>query len=451
MQSACLYVFLNNLNDILTGGVNLKKDGLKILVIGSGGREHTLVWKLLQSPRVAKVICAPGNAGIAGLAEIVNIDVEDIPALLSLAKQKEIDLTIVGPEAPLVQGIVDQFEAQGLNIFGPRLNAAMLEGSKVLAKEIMQKYNIPTSGYAAFQDITEASSFLKKIGVPCVIKADGLAAGKGVTVAMDEDTALQALHSIMEDRVFGEAGSSVVIEEYLEGEEVSILAFTDGKTVIPMVSAQDHKRIFDGDQGPNTGGMGAYSPAPVYTDKLHEEVIKTILEPTVAAMRAEGREYVGVLYAGLMITSRGPRVLEFNARFGDPETQVILPRLKTDLVDIIESVIEGRLSQQPVEWLPESAVCVVLASEGYPGDYPKGRVIRGLDEAAALGLVFHAGTVLDEGQVVTSGGRVLGVTSLGSDIREAIGAVYKTVAKISFDGCQYRRDIGYRALQREGN
>jgi phosphoribosylamine--glycine ligase len=268
---------------------------------------------------------------------------------------------------------------------------------------------------------------------------------------MDEDTALQALHSIMEDRVFGEAGSSVVIEEYLEGEEVSILAFTDGKTVIPMVSAQDHKRIFDGDQGPNTGGMGAYSPAPVYTDKLHEEVIKTILEPTVAAMRAEGREYVGVLYAGLMITSRGPRVLEFNARFGDPETQVILPRLKTDLVDIIESVIEGRLSQQPVEWLPESAVCVVLASEGYPGDYPKGRVIRGLDEAAALGLVFHAGTVLDEGQVVTSGGRVLGVTSLGSDIREAIGAVYKTVAKISFDGCQYRRDIGYRALQREGN
>ena len=427
----------------------LRKDGLKILVVGGGGREHTLVWKLLQSPRVAKVICAPGNAGIASLAETVNIDAEDIPALLNLAQQNQIDLTIVGPEAPLVNGIVDQFQAQGLNIFGPRAKAAMLEGSKVLAKEIMQKYEIPTAGYAVFQDLAKASAFLKKIGTPCVVKADGLAAGKGVTVAMDEETALQALQTIMQDRVFGEAGNSVVIEEYLEGEEVSMLAFTDGKTVTPMVSAQDHKRIFDGDQGPNTGGMGAYSPAPVYTDKLHEEVVRTILEPTVAALRAEGRDYVGVLYAGLMITAKGPRVLEFNARFGDPETQVILPRLKTDLVDIMEAILEGRLSEQPVEWLPGSAVCVVMAAEGYPGNYPKGRVICGLDEAAASGLVFHAGTALDGGRVVTSGGRVLGVTALGSDIRSAINSVYQTVPKINFEGCQYRRDIGYRALQRE--
>lgn len=428
----------------------MKKDGLKILVVGGGGREHTLVWKLLQSLRVAQVICAPGNAGIAGLAETVNIAAEDIPGLLCLAKERQVDLTIVGPEAPLVNGIVDQFMTEGLPIFGPSAKAAMLEGSKVLAKEIMQKYHIPTAEYAVFQERAAAEAFLKKIGVPCVVKADGLAAGKGVTVAFDEATALDALKSIMEDKVFGEAGNAVVIEEYLEGEEVSILAFTDGTTVTPMVSAQDHKRIFDGDQGPNTGGMGAYSPAPVYTAELHAEVVRTILEPTVAALRAEGRDYVGVLYAGLMITDKGPQVLEFNARFGDPETQVILPRLQTDLVDIIEAILEGRLAAQPVEWRPEAAVCVVLASEGYPGDYPKGRVIQGFKEAAASGgMVFHAGTALAGEQVVTSGGRVLGVTALGADIRAAIDAAYQTVAKISFDGCQYRSDIGYRALQRQ--
>ncbi|MGI6649121.1 MAG: phosphoribosylamine--glycine ligase [Bacillota bacterium] len=428
--------------------MGLKKDGLKVLVVGGGGREHTLVWKLRQSPRVAEVICAPGNAGIAGLAKTVDLGAEDIPALLNLAQQEKVDLTIVGPEAPLVAGIVDQFAAAGLRVFGPRLEAAMIEGSKVWAKEIMRKYNIPTARFAAFQEMAPAVAFLKDIGTPCVVKADGLAAGKGVTVAMDEATALEALRLIMEDRVFGEAGNSVVIEEYLEGEEVSILAFTDGQTVVPMVSAQDHKRVFDGDQGPNTGGMGAYSPAPVYTEQIHHQVVQTILEPTVKALRAEGREYVGVLYAGLMLTPTGPKVLEFNARFGDPETQVILPRLKTDLVDIIEAILEGHLAEQSIAWLPEAAVCVVMASEGYPGSYPKGRVITGLEEAAKSALVFHAGTALNEGRIVTNGGRVLGVTALGSDIKTAIASAYQAVSTINFAGCHYRQDIGYRALKK---
>lgn len=426
----------------------MKQNGLKVLVVGNGGREHALVWKLKQSSRVDRIFCAPGNAGIATMAETVNIGVEDISALIKLVQEEEIDLTIVGPEAPLVAGIVDEFEARGLKIFGPRRKAAMLEGSKVLAKEIMHKYKIPTARYKTFQDASEARAYIKEIGVPCVIKADGLAAGKGVTVAMDLDTALEAVERIMEERVFGDAGNSVVIEEFLQGEEVSILAFTDGKNITPMVSAQDHKRIFDGDQGPNTGGMGAYSPAPVYTNEVHDQVMHTILEPIVKALREEGREYIGVLYAGLMVTEDGPRVLEFNARFGDPETQVVLPRLKTDLVDIIEAVIEGRLNEQTIEWLDDAAVCVVMASEGYPGSYSKGKVIYGLENIQPA-LVFHAGTSQERNQIVTSGGRVLGVTSLGPDIATAIETVYKVIPNIRFEGCHYRRDIGYRALKRE--
>ena len=425
----------------------LKKEGLKVLVIGGGGREHTLIWKLEQSPRVAKIYAAPGNAGMASQAEVVNIKAEDIQGLLQLAQKEKIDLTIVGPEAPLVAGIVDQFEAHGLKIFGPRQNAAMIEGSKILAKEIMQKYHIPTARYASFSDYTAAAAYIQEIGAPCVVKADGLAAGKGVTVAFDIESALQALHQIMEERVFGEAGQAVVIEEYLEGEEVSILAFTDGTTVVPMVSAQDHKRIFDGDQGPNTGGMGAYSPAPVYTEAVHQVAVEQILKPVVAALRAEGRDYKGVLYAGLMVTQTGARVLEFNARFGDPETQAILPRLKTDLVDIIEAILSGCLEKQAIEWLPDTAVCVVLASEGYPGNYPRGRVIQGLEAAAQEALIFHGGTALSDGQIVTNGGRVLGVTALGSDLHSAIDKVYQAVQKISFTGSHYRRDIGYRALK----
>lgn len=421
---------------------------MKVLVVGGGGREHTMVWKIKQSTRVSEVYCAPGNAGIAQDAVCVPIGAEDVDALLKFAIEKGIDLTVVGPEAPLTLGIVDKFRAQGLRIFGADRKAAEIEGSKVLAKEIMYKYNIPTAKYRDFTSAAEAIAYIRENGAPCVVKADGLAAGKGVIVAMDEETAIDAVKMIMEDKAFGDSGNRLVVEEYLEGEEVSILAFTDGTAVIPMVSSQDHKRIFDNDEGPNTGGMGAYSPAPVYTKELEPLVYDKILIPTINGMKAEGRTYEGVLYAGLMITKDGPKVLEYNARFGDPETQAVLARLETDLVEIIEAVIDKKLDGMDIKWRDEAAVCVVMAAGGYPGSYKKGDVISGLAEASQTGAtVFHAGTASKEGEIVTSGGRVLGVTALGKTIPEAIKNVYEAVNKISWDGAQYRRDIGKKALK----
>lgn len=422
---------------------------MKVLVVGGGGREHALVWTLKKSPKVTEVFCAPGNAGIAELAECVDIKAENVTALLGFAKENQIDLTVVGPEAPLIAGLADRFEAAGLKVFGPKQRAAEIEGSKALAKELMEKHNIPTAAYGSFTNSQEALAYIDQIGAPCVVKADGLAAGKGVIVAMDKATAIDAVKSIMEDKAFGDAGDRVVIEEFLVGEEVSILAFTDGELVVPMVSSQDHKRVFDNDEGPNTGGMGAYSPAPVYTDELAEEVMEKVLIPTIRGLAEEDRLYKGVIYAGLMITADGPKVLEYNARFGDPETQAVLLRLDTDLVEIIEAILEGRLAEQEIKWKQDPAVCVVMASGGYPGDYENGKVISGLEEAKKYGVVFHAGTKETDQGIVTAGGRVLGVCALGGNIKQAIENTYKTVEQIKFKGAHYRKDIGYRALNRE--
>lgn len=421
---------------------------MKILVVGGGGREHALVWKISQSPRVKKIFCAPGNAGIAGLAECVNIAADDVDTLLKFALENKIDLTVVGPEAPLMAGLVDQFEAVGLRVFGPRQRAAEIEGSKTLAKEIMEKYSIPTARYRVFEDPVPAIQYIRELGAPLVVKADGLAAGKGVIVAADTETAVQAVKEIMEDRAFGDAGNRVLVEEFLEGEEVSVLAFTDGEHVVPMVSSQDHKRVFDGDLGPNTGGMGAYSPAPVYTSEVAEFTLEKILKPTIAGLKAEGRTYRGVIYAGLMVTKDGPKVLEYNARFGDPETQPVLMRLKTDLVEIMEAILAGCLKGQEISWSEEASVCVVMASGGYPGSYQKGKPIKGLEQTRRDVYVFHAGTALKDGETVTAGGRVLGVTARGKTIREAIESAYGTVEKIHFEGMQYRKDIGGKALKR---
>lgn len=390
---------------------------MKVLVVGGGGREHAIVWKLAQSPLVDCIYCAPGNAGIAQLADCVNIKAEDVEGLLDFALAEAVDMTVVGPEAPLAAGIVDKFEAAGLKIFGPSQRAALIEGSKALAKEIMYKYNIPTAKYADFTELDAALAYLEEQGAPIVIKADGLAAGKGVVVAMTLAEAQAAVRDMLSGNAFGQAGSRVVIEEFLQGEEVSVLAFSDGKTILPMVSAQDHKRVFDGDKGPNTGGMGAYSPAPVYTDVLAAEVLEKVLQPAVDGMAAEGRLYKGVLYAGLMLTPDGVRVLEFNARFGDPETQAVLMRLKSDLAEVMLAVIEGRLAEQKLEWYDEAAVCVVLASGGYPGSYKKGLAISGLEAERLEVEVFHAGTKFVGQQVMTDGGRVLGVTARGKTIR----------------------------------
>jgi len=422
---------------------------MKILVVGSGGREHALVWKLAQSPKAEKIYCAPGNAGIAGLAECVNIAADAVDELLAFAKENDIELTVVGPEAPLAAGIVDKFEAAGLKIFGPSQRAALIEGSKALAKEIMVKYNIPTAAYGSFTDKEEALAYVKEIGAPIVVKADGLAAGKGVIVAMDLQTALDAVEDIMGAGAFGNAGSRVVIEEFLDGEEVSVLAFTDGYRVIPMVSAQDHKRALDGDQGLNTGGMGAYSPAPVFTEEMNEWVKENVLQAAVDGMRAEDRLYKGVLYAGLMLTASGIKVLEFNARFGDPETQAVLYRLDSDLVDIMLDIAAGDISNTEVNWKADPAVCVVVAAGGYPGSYRKGDEITGLEDAAEFATVFHAGTKLADGKIVSNGGRVLGVTASGADIKGAIDRAYKAVDKIHFADCFSRRDIGHRALNRK--
>ncbi len=421
---------------------------MKVLVVGGGGREHALVWKIAQSPKVTMIYCAPGNAGISEQATVVPIKANDLKGLLEFALREKIDFTVVGPEDPLTQGIVDLFESKGLLIFGANKKAAEIEGSKAFAKEMMKKYHIPTAFYEIFDDRNEAIKYIRKQGAPIVVKADGLAAGKGVIVCKTIEEAIQSVDRIMVEKLFGEAGNRVVVEEYLIGEEASYIAFTDGKAILPMASSQDHKPIFDGDQGPNTGGMGAYSPAPVVTDEVNEKIIEKVLRPIIYGMGEEGRTYKGVLYAGLMIHEGHPKVLEFNARFGDPETQPVLMRMKGDIVPVLEACMKGTLSQHRIEWDRRPSVCVVMASKGYPGDYEKGKVIKGLEEVSRMEgvFVFHAGTALKGDQVLTNGGRVLGVTGLGEDIPRAIERAYQGVKEISWDGVHYRTDIGQKAL-----
>ena len=422
---------------------------MKVLVVGGGGREHALVWKVAQSPKVTKIYAAPGNAGIAQIAECAPIKAEDIPALLSFARAKAVDLTIVGPEGPLSMGIVNEFTNAGLRIFGPSGDAAEIEASKRFSKDLMKKYHIPTAEYGVFTDKAAAEAYILEKGAPIVVKAVGLAAGKGVVVAETVGDALKALDLIMSQKAFGTAGDRVVVEECLRGEEASFMAFTDGKAVVPMASSQDHKRVFDADKGPNTGGMGAYSPAPIVTKKLERKIMETIMVPTVQAMEKEGRLFKGILYAGLMIHDSEVKVLEFNARFGDPETQPVMARLDTDLIEIIESILAGKLAKIDIKWKPESAVCVIMASGGYPGKYEKGKEITGLEKAAEHKniMVFHSGTSLKNSKIVTDGGRVLGVTGLGAVVAAAIDNAYAGVREISFDGAHYRRDIGARALE----
>ena len=423
---------------------------MQVLVIGGGGREHTLVWKLAQSKKVTKLYAAPGNPGMKDLAECVDLDIADLDGLSDWAEKHAIDLTVVGPEAPLVAGIVDVFKARGLTIFGPSAKAAEIEGSKIFSKELMEKYGVPTAFFKVCDNLADARTFVEEKGAPIVIKADGLAAGKGVVVAMTKDEALAALDEMMGAHKFGSAGNRVVIEEFMEGEEASLLAFTDGKTIVPMLAAQDHKRVNDGDQGPNTGGMGAYCPAPVMTDALKEKTVKEVLRPIVDALAKEGRPYSGCLYAGLMIKGDSVKVVEFNARFGDPETQVVLPLLKSDLAEIMVACANGTLTPDLVEWSDKAAVCVVMASGGYPASYKKGIPITGLKAANAMDdvVVFHAGTREEDGKILTNGGRVLGVTAVADDIPSAQQKAYDAVDKIHFDGAHYRQDIAWRALRR---
>ena len=419
---------------------------MNILVIGSGGREHALYWKLSESPQTEQIYAIPGNPGMGASAAIA---LDDHAAILRFAKEHEIGLVVVGPEVPLMNGLVDELEAAGIRAFGPRANAAEIEGSKSFAKDLMKKYGIPTARYEVFTAAEPARAYIRQEGAPIVVKADGLAAGKGVIVAMTEQEALDAVNAIMEDHSFGDAGARVVIEEFMEGEEASLLAFTDGTTIRPMISAQDHKRAYDGDRGPNTGGMGTYAPAPVMTPEMTERAVEEILKPTIAAMAKEGRTYRGCLYLGLMVTADGPKVVEFNARFGDPETQVVLPLLDSDLVAIMCACADGTLADVPIRWKDGAAVCVVLASGGYPGHYEKGQEIHGLADAEAMGaLVFHAGTAMKDGKLVTNGGRVLGVVGRGADISSAVDAAYAAATKISFKDAYYRKDIAHRALER---
>jgi len=421
---------------------------MRILVIGSGGREHTLVWKISKSPKVDKIYCAPGNAGIESLAELVPIKADDIGALLNFAKENKIDLTVVGPEIPLVAGIVDEFEKHGLKIFGPNKAGSALEGSKAFSKEFMKKNNIPTAEAEIFTDKDKAIKYVNQKNGPLVIKADGLAAGKGVLIAKDKQEALDAVKIVMVDKTFGDSGSRVVIEECLVGEEASIIAFTDGLTIIPLASSQDHKRALDNDEGLNTGGMGAYSPAPIVTDKLLGQIDKKVLKPTISGLKKDGIKFKGTVYVGIMVTKQGPKVLEYNVRLGDPETQAILPRMKSDIIDVMLAVVDEKLSDIKIEWEEKAAVCVVMASGGYPGSYEKGKEISGLTRASSLPdtIVFHAGTKKQDGKTVNSGGRVLGVTALGSSIKNAIDNTYKAVKLISFDKVHYRKDIGRKAL-----
>jgi phosphoribosylamine--glycine ligase len=425
---------------------------MNVLIIGSGGREHALAWKVAQDPRVVKVFVAPGNAGTATEAKCENVAI-DVLALEQLADfaQKNVSLTIVGPEVPLVAGVVDLFRARGLDCFGPTAGAAQLEGSKAFTKDFLARHKIPTADYETFTEVEPALAYLQKTGAPIVIKADGLAAGKGVIVAMTLTEAEDAVRDMLAGNAFGEAGSRVVIEEFLDGEEASFIVMVDGKNVLPMATSQDHKRVGDGDSGPNTGGMGAYSPAPVVTAQVHQRVMDLVIWPTVRGMAEEGNVYTGFLYAGLMIDKAGnPKVIEFNCRFGDPETQPVMLRLQSSLVLLIEAALAQALDKVEAQWDPRPSLGVVLAAGGYPGDYAKDAVIKGLDAAAGLpGKVFHAGTALKDGQVVTSGGRVLCATALGESVASAQQQAYRLAAEIDWEGCFYRNDIGYRAIARE--
>ena len=417
---------------------------MKILIVGSGGREHAIAWKVAQSPKVDKIYCAPGNAGISEYAECVDIGAMEFDKLVAFAKEKQIDLTVVGMDDPLVGGIVDAFEAEGLRVFGPRKNAAILEGSKAFSKDLMKKYDIPTAAYENFDDPQKALEYLETADMPIVLKADGLALGKGVLICNTLEEAREGVQSIMMDKKFGTAGNKMVIEEFMTGREVSVLSFVDGKNIRIMTSSQDHKRAMDGDQGLNTGGMGTFSPSPFYTDEVDEFCKKYIYQKTVDAMASEGRPFKGIIFFGLMLTPKGPKVLEYNARFGDPETQVVLPRMKNDIVDVFEACVDGTLDQIDLEFEDNAAVCVVLASDGYPVKYEKGFPIHGLEHFKGCKdkFVFHAGSKLKDGQIVTNGGRVLGVTALGATLKEARANAYKAVELVDFDNKYYRHDIG---------
>ncbi|MCL0033773.1 phosphoribosylamine--glycine ligase [Thermodesulfovibrionales bacterium] len=424
---------------------------MKALVIGGGGREHAIVWKLMQSRHVDKVYCMPGNAGIAEIAECIDVHSLDFNKLVDFVRYEWVDLTIVGPEGPLSGGIVDAFEREGRRIVGSTKMATQLESSKVFAKEFMKRYRIPTAEYKVFTSYIHAEEYVRMKGLPIVIKADGLAAGKGVFVASRAEEVVDALRLVMKERIFGDAGNRVIVEQYLEGEEVSFMAFTDGNTIIPMVSSQDYKRVFDNDEGPNTGGMGAYSPAPVITRELESIIMERIMRPVISGLKAMGIKYKGVLYAGLIIDNGNPYVLEFNCRFGDPEAQSILSRLNTDIMDIFMAITDERLSDINIEWSDEAAVCVVLASEGYPGKYKRGKVIHGLNDVRDMDdvVVFHAGTAFNDNEIITKGGRVLGVTATGKDINGAKERSYEAVKRIHFEGMHYRKDIANKALNRQ--
>ncbi len=418
---------------------------MKILIVGSGGREHAIAWKISKSPRVEKIYCAPGNAGIAGIAECVPIDAMEFEKLADFAQENAIDLTVIGMDAPLVGGIVDVFEARGLRVFGPRKNAAVIEGSKVFSKDLMKKYGIPTAAYETFVDADKAIRYLETASYPIAVKADGLALGKGALICETFEEAKEGVRTLMIDRQFGEAGDSIVIEEFLTGPEVSALCFCDGTTIRTMTSAQDHKRAKDGDQGLNTGGMGTFSPSLFYTGEVDEFCKKYVYQPTMDAMKKEGRDFVGVLFVGLILTPNGPKVLEYNARFGDPETQVVLPRMKNDIVDVFEACIDGRLGEIELQFEDNAAVCVILASDGYPEKYEKGFPIRGLERFEGKNdyFVFHAGSRFGkDGAIVTNGGRVLGVTAIGADLKQARAKAYEATEWIDFDNKYMRNDIG---------
>jgi phosphoribosylamine--glycine ligase len=421
-----------------------------VLVVGGGGREHALAWAFRKSPNVGTILVAPGNAGTAQIAQNVAVGTGEVEALAKLARKEKVDLTIVGPEAPLAEGIVDRFVAAGLPIFGPTKQAARIESSKIFAKELALKAGIPTAPAEIFDDVEAARRYIDISGAPCVVKADGLAAGKGVTVAMTEDEAYAAVEEAMVQGKFGAAGERILIEDYVSGEEASILAVTDGERIAVMMPSQDHKRLKDGDGGPNTGGMGAYAPAPVIDGKLLKTVTETVIKPTVTALAEEGAPYRGCLYAGLIVDFEGPKLLEFNCRFGDPEAQAVLPLLEDDLFDVCAGAAAGSLEFNRFEWRPGAAVAVVAASKGYPGEYEKGRVIKGLDEVAAMEdvVVFHAGTAMEEDKVVTAGGRVFAVTALGANVADAIEKAYDAMDKVRFTGMHYRRDIGHKAIAR---
>ncbi len=416
---------------------------MRILVVGGGGREHAIIWKLKQNKNIDEIYCAPGNGGIAQIATCVPIQATDINGIADYAKQQQFDLVIVAPDDPLYMGLVDKLQEQGIRTFGPTADAARIEGSKVYAKYLMQKYGIPTAACEVFGDYDKAATYVQSCKTPVVVKADGLALGKGVIVCQTANEALDALKEIMVDKAFGDAGSRVVIEAFLEGPEVSVLAFCDGKTILSMESAQDHKRAYDGDKGPNTGGMGTFSPSPKYTDEIQKIAEETIIRRTVEALNAEGVCFKGIIFFGLMLTKDGPKLLEYNARFGDPEAQVVLPRLKNDILEIFNAVIDGTLDKITLEWDERTAVCVVMASGGYPGKYPKGMLIDGLENVRDA-VVYHAGTALKDGAFVTNGGRVLGITALGADIPAARQKAYSELSKVWFDGAQYRTDIGIK-------